>query len=66
MEVPAALFFLFDGEGLIREKAYFDQATVARSSPQGSNRDNAADAQGGAAPRALAVGALKRDYKQCQ
>ena len=30
MEVPAALFFLFDDEGLICERAYFDEATVAR------------------------------------
>jgi steroid delta-isomerase-like uncharacterized protein len=30
MDVPAALFFLFDGEGLICERAYFDQATVVR------------------------------------
>jgi steroid delta-isomerase-like uncharacterized protein len=30
MEVSAALFFLFDGEGLICERAYFDEATVAR------------------------------------
>jgi predicted ester cyclase len=29
MEVPAALI-LFDGDGLIRERAYFDQATVVR------------------------------------
>jgi hypothetical protein len=30
MEVSAALFFLFDGEGLICERPYFDEATVAR------------------------------------
>ena len=30
MEVSAALIFLFDGEGLICEKAYFDHATVVR------------------------------------
>ncbi|MCA6111173.1 ester cyclase [Bradyrhizobium cenepequi] len=30
MEVPAALIFLFDGDGLICERAYFDQATVVR------------------------------------
>ncbi|MBV9268618.1 MAG: ester cyclase [Acidobacteriaceae bacterium] len=30
MEVSAALIFLFDGEGLICEKVYFDHATVLR------------------------------------
>ena len=30
MEVPAALFFLFDDEGLICERAYFDHATFVR------------------------------------
>jgi hypothetical protein len=30
MEVSAALFFLFDGEGLICERAYFDHATLLR------------------------------------
>ena len=30
MEVSAALFFLFDGEEMICERPYFDEATVAR------------------------------------
>jgi steroid delta-isomerase-like uncharacterized protein len=30
MAVSAALFFLFEGEGLICERAYFDQMTVVR------------------------------------
>jgi steroid delta-isomerase-like uncharacterized protein len=30
MEVPAALFFLFDGEDMICERPYFDEATIAR------------------------------------
>jgi ketosteroid isomerase-like protein len=30
MEVPAACIFLFDGEELICERAYFDEATIAR------------------------------------
>jgi steroid delta-isomerase-like uncharacterized protein len=30
MEVSAALFFLFDGEEMICERPYFDEATIAR------------------------------------
>ncbi|RZU35755.1 ester cyclase [Edaphobacter modestus] len=30
MEVAAALFFLFDGDGLICERVYFDHATVLK------------------------------------
>jgi hypothetical protein len=30
MEVAAALFFLFDGEGLVCERVYFDHATVLK------------------------------------
>ena len=30
MEVSAALFFLFDGEDMICERPYFDEATIAR------------------------------------
>jgi len=30
MEVPAALFFLFEGDGLVCERVYFDHATVLR------------------------------------
>ena len=30
MEVSAALFFLFDGEGLVCERPYFDEASVVR------------------------------------
>jgi hypothetical protein len=30
MEVAAALFFLFEGEGLVCERVYFDHATVLR------------------------------------
>lgn len=30
MEVAAALLFLFDGDGLICERVYFDHATVLK------------------------------------
>jgi hypothetical protein len=30
MEVAAALFFLFEGDGLVCERVYFDHATVLR------------------------------------
>lgn len=36
MEVPAALFFLFEGDGLVCERVYFDHATVLQQIGSGS------------------------------